>query len=46
VTDSFNLFFDLKTFAGSEYIRLTGFGNAAGLLAEKGLPGFGFVSQT
>jgi hypothetical protein len=29
----------------SEYIRLLGFGNAVGLLAEKGLPGFGMLKQ-
>lgn len=29
----------------SEYIRLLGFGNAVGLLAEKGLPGFGALKQ-
>lgn len=28
-----------------EYIRLTGFGNAVGLLAEKGLPGFAGLKQ-
>jgi hypothetical protein len=29
----------------SEYIRLLGFGHAVGLLAEKGLPGFGALTQ-
>lgn len=28
-----------------EYIRLTGFGNAVGLLAEKGLPGFSMLKE-
>ena len=31
--------------AASEFIRLCGFGNAIGLLAEKGLPGFTGLTQ-
>jgi hypothetical protein len=31
--------------SAAEYIRLCGFGNAVGLLAEKGLPGFGMLRQ-
>ena len=33
-------FYALAGEDASEYVRLVGFGNAAGLLAEKGLPGF------
>jgi hypothetical protein len=29
----------------AEFIRLAGFGNAAGLLSERGMPGFGFLGQ-
>mmetsp|Transcript_5235 Transcript_5235/g.8784 ORF Transcript_5235/g.8784 Transcript_5235/m.8784 type:complete len:100 (+) Transcript_5235:1978-2277(+) len=39
------LLFILSGEDSAEYIRLCGFGSAAGLLAEKGLPGFENISQ-
>eukprot|EP00466_Bigelowiella_natans_P020931 jgi/Bigna1/71855/fgenesh1_pg.17_\ len=35
----------IHSYKSAEYIRLCGFGSAAGLLAEKGLPGFENISQ-
>jgi hypothetical protein len=37
--------YNLFTIPASEFIRLVGFGNAAGLLSEKGLPGFANLKQ-
>jgi hypothetical protein len=45
-TVSGDLFFQYSSHSFStatEYIRLVGFGSAAGLLAEKGMPGFSFL---
>jgi hypothetical protein len=36
-------FYALAQHDSTEYIRLVGFGSAAGLLAEKGMPGFSFL---
>lgn len=44
-TSSSEFFFALANQESDEYVRLVGFGNAAGLLAEKGFPGFAGMQQ-